>query len=78
MKTYTNNAVVWLKKDKNGKTFLSFKAERDIKEGESINLFKNDKGDNPKRPDYRSYEVEEEKEESQEFDTEKVASDVPF
>jgi len=78
MKTYTNNAVVWLKKDKNGKTFLSFKAERDIREGESINLFKNDKGDNPARPDYRSYEVEEEKEKEEVIDSGEVAESIPF
>jgi len=52
---YQNIAVVWKKKDKNGKTFLSFKAEKDIKNGESINLFLNDKGDNPSRPDFRAY-----------------------
>jgi hypothetical protein len=56
-KTYTKNACAWVSKDKNGKPYISFKAERDIKEGESINLFKNDKGDNPARPDYRSFNV---------------------
>lgn len=53
---YLNIAAVWLKKDKNDKTFLSFKAERDIKKGDSIALFRNDKGDNPSRPDFRAYE----------------------
>lgn len=68
MKTYKNIAAVWIRKDKNGQSFLSFKAERDIKEGESIALFKNDKGDNPKRPDYRAYTVEEDKTEEVDFD----------
>lgn len=62
MKKYTNIAAVWLKKDKNDKTFLSFKAEKDIKAGDSIALFKNDKGDNQARPDFRAYTVEEENE----------------
>lgn len=53
---YQNVAVVWLKKDKNGKTYLSFKAERDIKAGENIALFKNDKGGVETRPDYKAYE----------------------
>ena len=60
MPQYKKNAVAWMKKDKNGKSYISFKAERDIKEGESINLFKNDKGDNPSRPDYKSFDVIEE------------------
>lgn len=75
MKKYNDIAVAWINKDKNGKSYLSVKAVRDIKKGESINLFKNDKGDNPKRPDYRAYEVEEQEEE---VDSEKVADTIPF
>ena len=80
-KIYTKNACAWVSKDKNGKTYISFKAERDIKEGETINLFKNDKGDNPKRPDYRSFEVTDDSEvqpESETVDAEAVADDIPF
>lgn len=86
-KKYINNAVAWISKDKNDKPYISFKAERDIKEGESINLFKNNKGDNPKRPDYRSFEVvEDEGTEAQSEPEPKsetvssvdVADDIPF
>jgi len=78
MKKYINEAAIWKKKDKNGNTFLSFKAERDIKSGESLNLFANDKGDNPKRPDFRAYTVEEEQETKPEISGEELADDVPF
>lgn len=76
MKKYINNAAVWIKKDKNGQNYISFKAERDIKEGESINLFKNDKQGNPMRPDYRSYDVKDDGEEI--ITSQSVADDVPF
>lgn len=72
MKKYINHAVIWKKKDKNGKTYLAFKAERDIKEGEWLSLFANDKGDNPKRPDFKAYE------EKEEHTSESVSNDVPF
>lgn len=81
---YLNIAAVWLKKDKNDKTFLSFKAERDIKKGDSIALFRNDKGDNPARPDFRAYEKVEEAEATTETTTEAPAveqdddDDIPF
>lgn len=79
---YQNIAAVWKKKDKNGKTYLSFKAERDIKRGESFNLFENDKGDNPSRPDFRAYnkiENEPQEPEMQPNQTsDEVASDLPF
>ena len=83
MKKYTKNAVIWVKKDKNDKPFFSFKAERDIKSGESLNFFKNDKGDNPARPDYRSYSTDEDTQVEDEIvmsskETEAVANDVPF
>ena len=71
MPTYKNIAVVWVNEDKNGNKYLAFKAEQDIKEGETVNLFKNDKGDNPARPDFRAYEKVED-------DPESVASEVPF
>ena len=71
---YTNNAVIWVNKDKNGKPYFSFKAERDIKEGEKFNFFKNDKGDNSARPDYKSYEKVEEEVNTEE--EEQVADDV--
>ena len=71
--------VVWIKKDKNGKSFISFKAERDIKEGENINLFKNDKGDNPKRPDYRSYDIVDDGNKMMDDETvQKITDDIPF
>lgn len=76
-KNYKNDAAIWINKDKNGKSYISFKAERDIKEGESINLFKNDKGDNPKRPDYRAYTVEEAEQDVQPT-SEDVADSIPF
>lgn len=77
MPTYKNIAAIWVKKDKNNNSFLSFKAESDIKQGDSINLFKNDKGDNPARPDFRAY-IKIEDEQSQPVNSESVASDVPF
>lgn len=60
MPKYQNVLIAWKKQTKNGDTYLSVKAERDIKAGENINLFANDKGDNPNRPDYRAYEKVEE------------------
>jgi len=75
-KTYTNNACAWVKKDKNGKPYISFKAERDIKSGENINLFKNDKGDNPARPDYRSFEVTDDAEPESEL-TDSEMDEIP-
>ncbi len=72
MKKYTNIAAVWMKKDKNDNWFISFKAERDIKSGESINLFKSDKKGNEKRPDYTAYTVEESEDTN---DSEQAAND---
>lgn len=84
MKTYKNTAVAWKKLDKNGKVYVSFKAERDIKKDESIALFANDKGGNPARPDFRAYEVIED--EAQQDDrmtvsseqAEEIAEEIPF
>jgi len=76
---YQNIAAIWKKKDKNGKTYLSFKAEKNIKEGESFNLFENDKGDNPSRPDFRAYtKIEEEPQEQPDTTSDDVADDLPF
>lgn len=75
---YINNAAAWMKKDKNGKTFISFKADRDIKEGEWVNLFQNDKGDNPKRPDYTSYDKVEEEANEPEVEQESIEDSIPF
>jgi len=76
---------MWVNKDKNGKHYFSFKAERDIKSGESFNIFKNNKGDNQDRPDYKSYEkIEDEmqappKKARPEIITKDVdESDIPF
>jgi hypothetical protein len=69
---YSDNAAIWKKKDKNGKTFLSFKASRDIKEGESLAFFENNKDGVETRPDFKSYDKIEEDQSSQ------VSSDVPF
>lgn len=80
MPTYKNNAVIWINKDKNGKTYFSFKAERDIKEGESFNFFKNDKAGVETRPDYKSYEKIEEMspEQSEEIITTVDPNNIPF
>jgi len=90
MKKYINHGAIWKKKDKNGNTYLGFKASRDIKEGESINFFSNDKGDNQARPDFKAYDVVNEDDnlgtarealginKSQEYSAERIADDIPF
>lgn len=70
---YKNIAAAWIKQTKKGDDYLFFKADVDIKAGESISLWLNDKGDNPKRPDYRAYEKEEEVSKGDD-----VADDIPF
>lgn len=75
---YQNIAALWKKKDKNGKTFLSFKAERDIKQGESFNLFENDKGDNPARPDFRAYDKFDDEPQVPDPTSDEVADSIPF
>lgn len=52
--SWINDAVVWIKTSKKGEKYISFKAERDIKAGESISLFKNNKNGVETRPDYRA------------------------
>jgi len=59
MKKHINHGVIWKNKDKNGNIYLAFKAERDIKAGESFNLFSNNKGGVETRPDFKAYDVEE-------------------
>lgn len=72
MAKFQNIMVMWgPRKAKNGANYFSAIAERDIKKGESIVLFGNDKGDNPKRPDYRAYE-------SLEEEVEEEVDDIPF
>lgn len=56
MPTYQNIVVIWKRKDKNGKTYLSMKVERDLKAGESLNIFQNEKNGVDTRPDFRAYE----------------------
>jgi len=76
---YKNNAALWVKKDKSGKAYFSFKADRDIKAGESFNFFKNDKGGVETRPDYKSYEkIEDTNDIVTEPTSESVAEDLPF
>lgn len=77
MPTYKNLAAAWKKKTKNGDTYVSFKAEVDIKAGTSLSLFPNDKGDNPARPDFRAYEKIEDDQETQ-HTAESISSDIPF
>jgi len=77
--TYINKAVVWIKKTKTGKSYLSVKLEQDFKKGDTFNLFTNDKGDNPSRPDYRAYEkVEDEATTKATADSDEVADSIPF
>ena len=54
-KTFEKNVGgIWLRKDKNDKTWLSLSLEIDG-EKKSFVAFKNDKGDNPNRPDYQIF-----------------------
>lgn len=81
---YQNIAAIWKKQDKNGKTYLSFKAERDIKSGESFNLFANDKDGVAARPDFRAYKKIDDNEDERYSDltnasSEKdISDDIPF
>ncbi len=73
MAKYKNIAAIWVKKDKNGKDFLSFKASSDIKEGDSFLFFANNKGGVETRPDYQaSIKLEEPEEDHQ------ITEDIPF
>ena len=61
-------AALWLKESQKGMKYMSgnFKVPEGARAGDTIDIvvFKNDKGDNPKRPDYRVF-VSEKREESQ-------------
>lgn len=57
MPEYKNNGAVWVKKTKAGAQYLAFKADRDIKEGEWLNLFKPKKRNNDKAPHFTSFDV---------------------
>lgn len=92
MATYQNIVAIWKRKDKTGKTYLSMKVERDLKAGESLNIFQNDKNGVETRPDFRAYEkIEDEEEQApvppqqEERDpftgkttSEQVSDDIPF
>lgn len=94
MPTYQNIVAVWKRKDKNGNTYLSMKVERDLKAGESINIFANDKKGVENRPDFRAYEkIDDDEEQAQppapqqeeerdpftgKTQSEQVADDIPF
>lgn len=75
--SWINDCAVWVKEGKNGK-YLSFKAERDIKAGESINIFKNDKQGNEMRPDYRAYHNDEPREGMSSKETKDLTAQIPF
>lgn len=77
MTNWQNNGAIWIKTGKTGEKFLSFKASRDIKAGESLNFFKNDKKGVEKRPDYQSSTKIEDK--NEDFITSKdLADDINF
>lgn len=81
--SWINDCAVWVKTTKKGDKFLSFKAERDIKAGESISIFKNDKQGNEMRPDFRAFHNDESlPQESREMmssaDTKELADSIPF
>lgn len=70
----------WLKESKKGTKFMSgtFEVPEGAHPGDKLDvvMFRNDKGDNPKRPDYRVYLSEKregEPEKSKDFE-----DDVPF
>jgi hypothetical protein len=76
---YKNNGAIWINKTKTGQPYFSFRAERDIKEGEKFNFFKNDKGGVETRPDYKSYEkIEEETQEVNKNLVQDVTDSIPF
>lgn len=77
-KKYINHGVIWKKETKNGRPMLRMKAERDIKQGEWLSFFENSKGGNEKRPDFRSYDVEETEEQEELLTSEDISDDVPF
>ncbi len=81
MPKYQNIAAAWINETKQGNKYLSVKIEKDLKAGDKIALFKNDKGGVETRPDYRAYEKINENlgEQAEEvFTSEDVANDIPF
>lgn len=66
--------ALWVKESKNGQKFMSGNIEID---GQKIDVvvFKNDKGDNPKRPDYS---ILKSKPRQEEAPTRKFTGYVPF
>ncbi len=75
---YQNIAAIWLKKDKNGKTYLSMKAESDIKKGDNFNLFRNDKNGVETRPDFRASEKIDDESTNEGPTSKEVADEIPF
>lgn len=73
--SWINDCAVWVKVNKKGEKYLSFKAERDIKAGESLSIFKNDKGGNEMRPDFRAYHNDEPMDKSTDRD---ISGEIPF
>lgn len=80
--SWINDAVVWIKTSKRGEKYISFKAERDIKAGESISLFKNNKNGVETRPDYRASHNDETEDQSRFQAAAELAKlnvdDIPF
>ena len=78
--SWINDAVVWIKTTKKGEKYISFKAERDIKAGESISLFKNNKTGVQTRPDYRASHNDETEDQYQALagKPEVNVDDIPF
>lgn len=72
MPTYQNNAAIWKNQTKKGDTYLSFRADRDIKKGEKLNFFSNNRKTDDKHPDFTSYEKLEEVKEDVDIDS------IPF
>ena len=65
--TYRNNGALWKRQTKNGNLYYSFKASRDIKEGESLNFFSNRFKKEDKHPDFVSSDKIEDKQPPVEF-----------
>jgi uncharacterized protein (DUF736 family) len=73
---YQDIAAVWIKKGKDGETYLSMKVSEAIPEGSHVSLYKNDKGGVPTRPDFRAYRKIEEEGATKQFDLD--IDDIPF
>lgn len=75
---YQNIAAIWKKTDKNGQTYLSLKVESDLKAGDSVNLFKNEKQGNESRPDFRAYKKIDDESTDEGPTSKEVAEEIPF